>query len=473
MREGMATNTMGLEIARAKGKELPEGFFDPTSAWFLSADVFGRRVGMGTIFRQLAVLAGNSLKAAKEDPSKFYSLERDDNPLIRFVSGRTAPVTSLLWDAATGKDFLGDPLTTPEAIGRRVGKSVVPMWAQEFVPEPGQPAQRPESVIPDILGMRAVPLSTAQRRDQKIAEATGEKKNWGDLDTVDRWELQQQHPEIKALVEQGAEERARRGDIVGQFWQAVDKMREPYFDQIKTLTEQAKQNKISGRQYRDELRRLEGLIAEAPDMLKRDPHYASVPMTDEEKAAYYKGRVAPQQSPTDRFLDEYYGLAARFTDPQTKMVDVAQLVQAQEKLKAESDPTVVERATRYINRNRDPEYVKALEAYRQYQAIPRYLGVTLEDQRQVDEAARVVLQYRNLAPAKMRPEDRTDWATRQAMQARPELRKWIVHLPELAKADRRNPKRKAFWSSNSGLLERYFGAGLPEQGAGVQTKQAA
>ncbi len=48
-----------------------------------------------------------------------------------------------------------------------------------------------------------------------------------------------------------------------------------------------------------------------------------------------------------------------------------------------------------------------------------------------------------------------------------------MHLPELAKADRRNPKRKAFWSSNSGLLERYFGAGLPEQGAGVQTKQAA
>ena len=454
-----------MALNRMRGQEEHEGYFDPTSPWFLSAEVFGRRVGFGGIFRSLTAMLGSSLKDAQEDPQAFVSPSRMENPLLRWLSGRSAPATSLLWDAAAGRDFLGEPLYTPGQWTRRIAKSTVPMWSQEFIPEPGQAPQTAESVIPDIFGMRSVPLTTAQRREQKIEEVTGEEgKKWADLDTVDRWEMQEKNPELKALVQQGLEERARRGDVVGEFWFSVQQKREPLFAEVQALTEQLKAGKITPQRYRDELSRREAMIAQIPEITKRgDPRYGQVPLTDAEKTAYYKGRPEQQPSPTDQYLDEYYGLVSQFIDPATNTADVAKLMQAREALKAKTDPATVERATRYVNRNRDPDYVQALNLYREYQSLPRYRGISKVEEEQYGEAARLVLQYRKQYksndPAGM------DKARRDATRARPGLTKYIRGLSGLSQ--RKEPARQRFWDANKGLLERFFGVGTPEASVAI------
>ena len=442
-------------INLAQGHEPHEGFFDPTSSYFLSADLFGRRVGFGGVWRSMVTTLGMAVKDGSQDPSIFVSADRKEQPVLRFLSGRTSPLTGLLWDAAVERDFMGEPLQNVGQVARRVARLAQPMWLQEFVPQEGQEPQQAASLIPDVMGLRALPRTTAMRRDELIAKYTGEaNKGWADLNTIERWKLTKEHPDVEALVQQGLTERARRGDVVGEFWTSVQAKREPIFAEIQALTDQLNQKKITGQQYRDGVRQKEMLIAQMPELTKRgDARYAEVPLTDAEKQTYYK-TAPPKQDPVDQFLNQYYDLTQQFIDPATGMADVAKLVQARDELKAKSDPGIVRQVMEYVNRNRDPEYVNALNVFAQYKAVPQYRGWSTEQIANVNKAISLVASIRKTLPAGL--SNATPQAMARAIKENPDMKQWILLIPQAAK--RRNPARKTFWAKNAAVLDKYFAA---------------
>ena len=102
------------------------------------------------------------------------------------------------------------------------------------------------------------------------------------------------------------------------------------------------------------------------------------------------------------------------------------------------------------------DFVEAVWLYRQYYAIPAYRGVSDEDVKAAQDAARVVLQYRKALP----PDEKnaTEHAKYLAAKAHPELRRGIDLMERVN--ERRNPARQQFWYQHRDLLEKYFGAGL-------------
>src|SRR5690606_24519851 len=132
-----------------------------------------------------------------------------------------------------------------------------------------------------------------------------EPDDWFQLSEYDRWRLEQEHPELAEQARRNLETQARRGNVTAEFWLEVDKQREPITQRITALEQALAADRITSEQFREQLARLEAERAMIPRILKQDPKYQSVPLTDEERAAAYPG-YQPSTHPVSQFIDDYY-----------------------------------------------------------------------------------------------------------------------------------------------------------------------
>jgi len=275
---------------------------------------------------------------------------------------------------------------------------ITPMAAAEFIPEPGQAPPEPASIVPDILGLRAVPLSPAQRRDdlrdRYAREAYG--RQWVDLSRAQQATLESGHPDLMAAAGSAIETYARRGSLLHQFQADVAALREEPERQIGALAEQLRRGELSGYDYRRAVQEREAEMARLPEQLQRTEKYRDVPLKEEEWAKWAERTgqpMAERLSPVDQFIDQWYQLTADRRDPTTGEVNAADLVKAREALKAQTDPAIVQEAMAYLNRNRHPELVQAQEEFAEYMRIPKYRGLTPEQGEEADRIARFVAAY--------------------------------------------------------------------------------
>ena len=439
----------GLRLA-TEGK-IEEDFFDPTSGQFMSFKMFDRKVGFGGTHRSLVTTLAQSMKAAQTDPSRFMDpTDRRNNPLTRWWAGRSSPVTGLLWDVVERRDFLGEPLDSPQAWGAWAAEKPVPMWLQDYVPGPNREMPHAGGLVPEVLGMRVIPESPAEKRNESRDQVALQmfNKKYEDLNTTERYDVNSQ-PQVGEMIKDATGFYAKRGSTLHSFWEKRDEMRGEHLDKISDLKVLLDNGEISGNQYRENVQQEERNMARIPEVLKRSPGYKDVPVTTDEWARWaVKNGMDPNvRGPiddVDRFVEEYYSLAEKVTDPKTGLLDPVDLVREREKLKQQYDPSKVDEALRYINRNRHPEYVQAQKELSEMMAIPKYLTLNVEESDIADEVGQYIRDRARSVDSKM--------ANLEAIERYGED-SYILY--KIAVKTGVNPERKFYWAEHP-LLEKYY-----------------
>ncbi len=473
-RKALAGGTMALFLFPVAmrlilGQPITPELFDPDDKEFATVELWGRRLGFGGYIRSLAVLLARSLEAAEKDPGVFLNLQdRRNNPIMAFWMGKAAPVPNILWDQVSGRDFMGDPVSTPSERAANIGERNIPWYIQEYLP--GKEDKPPlAGIVPEFLGLRAIPLSVWDKRDElreKLAQQEygrpwyppKDKPDQG-LSRTQRDELEAKYPELVELREKAQAVGAERGYLSDVFWRAVNKQREPIKAQMDTEMAKLRRGEISGNEYRDRLHALERQMAQVPDDLKAAPQFAEVPLTQDERRSVYGSDYQESQHPVDTFIDNWYMM----TEIATKdgHLDMDLLMKGRNLLKGIYNPAVVTKAMTYINRNKDPQYVKAQELMGQYMAIPKWVGVDAERAKKLEDAQQQMRAMRNRLPPNAN--NKTDRAIAMLAQ---EQGAEMAALAREAQKRPRNPARKQFWYQHQDLLNRFYSDLRMDEGEG-------
>ena len=297
-------------VTKALGQE-PE--LNPSSGKFLTVQVGQDHIGLGSMQVAMFRLLGNIYKTATEDPQGFIKFDSRDNPLIRFMRSRVAPITGASWDIATGKTFIGEPLDTPVDIARHaVGSRMVPFWLDGMLfdyPKAGLPKGAGE-----FAGLRAWPLQLWERRDElreKLARqefgAPWYSKN-GEMriTTLQRKQIEEQYPELLKLTEEAYQQRLERGGVEEETWNAYSEARKSarasFESHTQALQDQYDAGQMDGYQFKEGVQRIASEMRGAYRNIEKNPEFAEIIAYFDQPLTYEQMKETPLE---DIAFDKY------------------------------------------------------------------------------------------------------------------------------------------------------------------------
>ena len=188
-------------------------------------------VGIGSFWTSFVRLIGNTTATATSTPEDLRKLSSRDNPIVRWIRGRSSPTTGLAWDIATGNDFLGNDIernlmegdidiathtlkqSAPFALDSAIG-----FFAQAAQLE--NPASSGAVLGAEIFGGRTHPLSRSKLRnilrDERAKAQFG--KTWDELNRLQREKIENDPMEVElaSLTEGARADRVSRGEEIDQ-----------------------------------------------------------------------------------------------------------------------------------------------------------------------------------------------------------------------------------------------------------------
>ena len=145
---------MYMGVTKALGQE-PN--FDFTSGKAMTIKVGDDYVGIGGMVTSLARLAANVGATVRENPADLVSSSRWDNPFIKFLFSKAAPLTSLTVGAAVERaDYFGRPFEELDDWGRFLMDKVTPIAAQRITPW-SEDKITPMGMVGEVSGLRTFP----------------------------------------------------------------------------------------------------------------------------------------------------------------------------------------------------------------------------------------------------------------------------------------------------------------------------
>lgn len=380
----------------------PPDFFNPQSPDFMTVRVFDNRVGLGGPHRALAVLVGNMLRTSQEDPEAWKDVfNRQRHPLTRWWTGRSSPVLGVVWDAAQGEDFTGDPIfTNPSTARDWAMRTISPMWASDISHPAGEKGPTPAGIAASFVGLRSLGNTPAMERDmirERIVRErgfqdrkTGERiTSYRDLDSAQKHQVDES-PEVASAIKNAIDVYSRRGDAYNEYKLIRDQRYGEISAQIGENTKLLEAGKLSGNEYRQRVSESEAEMAHVSRDLQKVPKYG-------EAVKKILGKMQPSEKTLDQFLDAYYDIADKAYDKKTGQTDVESLIREREELKAKFPKNIVDAAMKDVRRFKAKEYNDALDQYAEYMKIPKYYGLTVEQGKEADRIAAAISYSQSLS----------------------------------------------------------------------------
>lgn len=138
---------------------------DPSSAKFLTVKIGNDHIGIGGIFYGLARFATHVAATAADQPVNFLATNRFDNPFLRFMFQRSAPLTGLTFGLAIEhKDYFGVPFESPQDYAKFLLEKVTPIAMQRTIFEP-KTANLPV-FLSELTGLRTFPKSAFELQQE-------------------------------------------------------------------------------------------------------------------------------------------------------------------------------------------------------------------------------------------------------------------------------------------------------------------
>lgn len=298
-------------FATATGQE-PQ--LDPRKGSFMTLDINGDRIGVGTVWTALARLSAKTLTdpavlgvagavttgsqqglsetaglsnsqllfQSPEPGGTSLNSKLSDNQLISFFRGRTSVISSNMWDLAAGSDFIGNQLDSPPDIAKHIGSNALPFAFEGFLL--GKPQNTGYiATAGEFFGARSHPVSYHERRKHLQNSLAGQVHNkpWDELNELQKSEIRNNSQELEDITVEARKDRVLRGEVidrkVSEWYDERDKIRETFdktllvgqdlletgqIDHYRFRTEffsQASRNRRAALEALDRQRRFEGV----------------------------------------------------------------------------------------------------------------------------------------------------------------------------------------------------------------------
>ena len=193
---------------------------DPSKGKFMTIEIAGHHVGIGSIWTAMARLLGNSLMTMTENPMDFFKwnpadeTSRRDNPLFQFIMARIAPLMGTGYDILVRETYIGEPLDGLPAYGQWVvARNLMPFYLSAAV-ESGE--WNVKAMGAEFMGLRTWPITPwEQYKDlrERYAGQEYKEKSWRMLTPKQKRDLEDKYPELAEAKAQVDADRLRRGGV--------------------------------------------------------------------------------------------------------------------------------------------------------------------------------------------------------------------------------------------------------------------
>lgn len=287
---------MYLGVTKSLGQE-PN--FDPRSAKFMTIKVGDDHVGVGGMLYSLARLGGNL--ATVDSPSDLLKLDRFDNPFVRFMYSKSAPLTGMMVGLIEQQDYMGQPFESPADWAKFLAEKVTPFSIQPLWE--GDPSVA--GIGAQFTGMRTFPESTYEKR-QEIRENLATEKysqTWNQLTKAEQNALNKESL-VKSLTDRLSEE--GRETPESKMWDNYSKESgqiEDVYRKAVTLASKEFESTGDGRTFKDKVDLAKSTRRELYAQRERSPEFEPI------QQYYQTPKTQEQQSrmnPLDVAREEYY-----------------------------------------------------------------------------------------------------------------------------------------------------------------------
>jgi len=290
-----------------------ESEWKPTGR-FMTLKVGNYNFGIGGFWYGLVRLSGNIMATINEVGEreridlvrilKHGSLNKQDNPFISWWYSRSSPFTGTGFELATGRDYLGYPIETPEEYAKYIATRFEPIWMEQglnwMIPGMARDNEIPEgdarlAIVPvEVFGLRTFPDSAwvdfydkaneiikqipEDELDEKQIEAwKAGKLTWSGLTEIQKMDLLNRYPDLFEQYEEAQADSAIRATPQWKSYQSrIEEERDIYLDRLAQLTEQLQKGEIDTREYREKAGEAGQNFGAVMDGMSRDPHYAEI-----------------------------------------------------------------------------------------------------------------------------------------------------------------------------------------------------
>ena len=233
---------------------------NPNSGRFMTVKIGDSHIGIGGIMVALMRFGYDVAATAIEDPINLVkpisegSINRWDNPFLRFMYARTAPLTSTLYGALVEQaDYFGEPFENVGDWASFMADKITPIAVQGLIDDPTL-----QVGVAEFGGLRAFPKSPwelldEQRNETSLREYGQPYDNLNDLEQtrVDKSDA------VRELQKDVDSQTVTRGDAtsVGFLNRQRERgsAREVYEETLWNLEEAYNAGAIDGRQFRENM----------------------------------------------------------------------------------------------------------------------------------------------------------------------------------------------------------------------------
>jgi hypothetical protein len=266
----------------------------------MTIEVGNDRVGVGGMLYSLARLGGNL--ASVDNPTDLLKMDRFDNPFIKFMYGKSAPLTGMLTSFVERKNYLGEPFETPQDYAKAVLERMIPFAAQPLLDNDNMSAT---AFASQAVGLRQFPESAYDKR-QEVRDKVAVEKFGEEYKTLPRSKRNQvdSDSEIKQLT-QGLREQGRDTpeNVAWDNWNNYGESVEDAYQQEITLASMEFRETNNGSDFRNRLENAKVSRRNAYAMRAKLPEFETIqdylnkPKSEQELA---------QMNPLDMATDIYY-----------------------------------------------------------------------------------------------------------------------------------------------------------------------
>lgn len=253
---------------------------DPRSARFMTVKIGDDHFGVGGIYYSLIRLGANITTTAIEEPVDLARLSRFDNPFIRFMHSRAAPLTGLTVGLAIEqKNFFGEPFENPMDYAAFLAERVIPIAAQRFMPwEEAKPS--PAAFPAEVVGLRTFPkspwLQREETRERYALQRYG--RSYKLLTELEQNEIDRM-PDIEALSEEADIRTEQLGGLSALFLKRRrerDDARFMYINDLENAQRAVDAGLMSGYEFREFLQTAGDGLGRVYEHIDKQPDYKEV-----------------------------------------------------------------------------------------------------------------------------------------------------------------------------------------------------
>ncbi len=284
--------SMYYGAAKALGQEAN---LNPSSGRFMTLEIGGSHIGIGGIMIALMRLGYDVAVTAVEDPINLVkpisegSLNRWDNPFIRFLYSRTAPLTSTLYGGLVEQsNYFGEPFEDIGDWGKFLADKITPIAAQETTDAlydrlRGEQTElpSPSAIAAEFGGLRVFPKSPWELLDEEKDSISMREfgNTYDNLDDLSQMRVDK-FPTIRTLQKDVDAQAVTRGDKESIAWinweRERDAARMTYEGTLNDLQGAYDANAIDGVEFRKKMSDAGYGLGVTYNHISEQPEYKSV-----------------------------------------------------------------------------------------------------------------------------------------------------------------------------------------------------